>query len=168
MAAPSGAGGSAGLGSAYWHLGWQCVALRRERVVPRPLWAPTPPTAFVSTKSRREVANKCTPVALLPGHHRAKLRASSCAIVTVLASREADPTVSAFRGDGASSTNFGAANACKTAPRAAANILRYPTLRGSRATEIAAGRGYRKAADAKGAACSPRRPLRSSHPAALR
>jgi len=61
LAAPSGAGGSAGLGSAYWHLGWQCVALRRERVVPRPLWAPTPPTAFVSTKSRREVAKKCTP-----------------------------------------------------------------------------------------------------------
>lgn len=26
--------GSAGLGSAYLHLGWQCVALLRERVVP--------------------------------------------------------------------------------------------------------------------------------------
>ena len=132
--------------------------------------APTPSTAFVSTKSRREVANKCTPVALLPGHHMAKLLASLCAIVTVVASREADPTVSAFRGDGASSTNFGAqaANACKTSPRAAANVLRYPTLRGPSATEIAAGRGYRKAADAKGAACSPRRPLRSSHPVTLR
>ena len=127
---------------------WECVlaprlAVRwRERVVPRPLWAPTPSTAFVSTKSRREVAKKCTPVALLPGHDRAKLRASSCAIVTVLASREADPTVSAFRGDGINSTSFGAANAFKTVPRAAADVLRYPTLRGPRATEIAAGRGY--------------------------
>ena len=119
----------------------RCFAAR-ARGPAASMGAPTPSTAFVSTKSRREVANKCTPVALLPGHHRAKLRASSCAIVTVLASREADPTVSAFRGDGASSTNFGAANACKTAPRAAANILRYPTLRGPRATEIAAGRGY--------------------------
>ena len=136
--------------------------------------ASKPLTAFVSTKSRRDVAKSCTPVALLPGYDRAKLRSISCAITTVLASREVDPTVSAFRGDGASSTNFGAhwprqaANACKTAPRAAANVLRYPTLRGPSATEIAAGRGYRKAADAKGAACSPRRPLRSSHPVALR
>ena len=31
---------------------------------------------------------------LLPGHDRAKLRSSLCAIVTVLASREPDPTVS--------------------------------------------------------------------------
>ena len=77
----------------------RCFAAR-ARGLAASVGAPTPSTAFVSTKSRREVANKCTPVALLPGHHRAKLRASSCAIVTVLASREADPTVSAFRGWG--------------------------------------------------------------------
>ena len=130
--------------------------------------ASKPLTTLVSTKSRRDVAKSCTPVALLPGYDRAKLRSSSCAITTVLASREVDPTVSAFRGDGINSTNFWAANAFKTVPRAAADVLRYPTLRGPSATEIAAGRGYRKAADAKGAACSPRRPLRSSHPVTLR
>ena len=52
---------------------------------------------------------------LLPGHDRAKLRSSLCAIVTVLASREPDPTVSVFRGDGVYSTSF----------VAAADVLRF-------------------------------------------
>ena len=56
----------------------------------------------------------------------------------------------------------------QTVPRAAADALRYPTLRGPTATEVAAERDYRMSIMYSGIPSSPRRPLRSSHPAALR
>ena len=85
-----------------------------------------------------------------------------------LASREAGLIVSAFRSDGVISTTFGAFDASTIDPRAAADVLRYLTLRGPTATDADARKGCRMSIIHSGSPCSPRWHLRPSHHATLR
>jgi len=76
--------------------------------------------------------------------------------------------VSAFRSDGVISTKFGAFDASTIDTRAAADVLRYPTLRGPTATDADARKGFRMSIIHFGGPCSPRWHLRPSHPVTLR